>query len=449
MHILFIFGSNGKINTLNAISSPTINRLVQGLHAQQTKITIITNFSNDIRDLGKDISVEGIQVYNMPFLGDHHSMYPYDSEAYTTAFDALFKKINADIIQIYALEYYRGSLIHALQKTSGKVIYVATDFITVCSRYNLLKGNTEICRTGPVSLQTCMQCQTKDASVSKAFFKKMLRLVPDKIIIDLLHKRKNTGLVKSIARQNIYTRQSYINQKQFINRADYLVAPSNKTIDLLKSYGWGNKKSSVITWGLNTVTQTGELQTPNAVCTIAFSGRYVEEKGLHVLLKVLNIIHSKGINFRLIIFGKDFFAHPGNSYVEELKKYGEPIKEKIEFRSYNGNSIDDIAAAMRSIDVLVVPSIWYDNTPLVALEALTNNRKILIPRHSSMAELTEANSIRYNKDEETGPDSLVQVLLHTIQNKNLMYDITHAYRWSQADELQKYMRLYQEVLSEN
>ena len=60
---------------------------------------------------------------------------------------------------------------------------------------------------------------------------------------------------------------------------------------------------------------------------------------------------------------------------------------RITFRGPYGH--EELAEAISSIDVLVVPSVWYENTPFVVLEAFATGRPVIASDLGGLSELVK------------------------------------------------------------
>ena len=86
-------------------------------------------------------------------------------------------------------------------------------------------------------------------------------------------------------------------------------------------------------------------------------------------------------NARLIVFG----APPGGDSGE----YARSIRSRAADRriTFSGRvEPEHIAAALQSIDVLVVPSLWFENAPLTIREAFASRTPVVASRSGGMAE---------------------------------------------------------------
>lgn len=95
----------------------------------------------------------------------------------------------------------------------------------------------------------------------------------------------------------------------------------------------------------------------------------MEHKGLHVLVKAFSLLDAK--NASLLIYG-DTGANP--LYTKLIKEISNEDK-RIKFMGTFPN--DQIMKIFKDIDVLVVPSIWYENTPLVIFSAFAAKTPVI------------------------------------------------------------------------
>lgn len=109
---------------------------------------------------------------------------------------------------------------------------------------------------------------------------------------------------------------------------------------------------------------------------IGFIGRVQREKGIEVLLEAIQGLSQE--QYELIVAGR-----PENeNYIERLKS---------EFRCSNVSFVGYVKAAdfYRSVDVVVVPSIWDEPLPGVAYEPLGFGRPVIASRVGGIPEILE------------------------------------------------------------
>jgi len=162
------------------------------------------------------------------------------------------------------------------------------------------------------------------------------------------------------------------------------------------------------------VRRNQKTYSADSTITLGFLSTLVEHKGAHVLIKAFNSANMN--NLRLKIYGH-YFGH--KDYYNILKDMAGD-NPKIEF--LGAYQYEDMADMLDEIDVLVVPSTWWENSPLVLLRALAHGVPAIV---SDLGGLTESI-----KDGENGftfatgdAASLTKVLRRIGQNPAILNDL--------------------------
>jgi len=111
-----------------------------------------------------------------------------------------------------------------------------------------------------------------------------------------------------------------------------------------------------------------------------FIGTPVEHKGLHVLVEAMNALRDTGAE--LHIYG-DLSIFP--AYARRVKRINKNRRTRFRGRFEH----EDAAKILSRIDALVVPSLWYENSPLTIHEAFMAKTPVITSDIGGMAELTE------------------------------------------------------------
>ena len=143
---------------------------------------------------------------------------------------------------------------------------------------------------------------------------------------------------------------------------------------------------------------------------LGFVGTLVWHKGLHVLIEALRLMPSERV--RLSVHGNtDVFPQ----YVRELRARAEGLP--VEFRgSFTHAQLADV---YEQFDVLVVPSLWPENSPLVIHEAFMSGIPVVGSRTGGIVDLVTHghNGLLY---EGPDPGSLAMELRRLIANRGLL-----------------------------
>jgi glycosyltransferase involved in cell wall biosynthesis len=117
---------------------------------------------------------------------------------------------------------------------------------------------------------------------------------------------------------------------------------------------------------------------------IGFIGTLAPHKGVHVLVEAFRAVSDP--EARLAIHGSET-VHP--SYVAQLRRSaaGDP---RIHFAGpFTEGDQDRVLGA---IDVLALPSVWWENSPLTILEALGAGLPVIASRTGGVPELMAADA---------------------------------------------------------
>ena len=175
------------------------------------------------------------------------------------------------------------------------------------------------------------------------------------------------------ANEQIRHRNEHI--RNVIDNIDVFLAPSHTLEKFYIDMGVNTGKVFYSKYGFNISNiQKHPKQLHNTI-TFGFTGRIIYTKGVHLLCEAFSKVTG---NARLVIWGD-----ASSAYGKDLMtKYS---GKNIEFKGRYHN--DDLQQVLDSFDVLVCPSIWLENAPLVIQEAQAAELPVLVSDKGGMAEL--------------------------------------------------------------
>ena len=164
--------------------------------------------------------------------------------------------------------------------------------------------------------------------------------------------------------------QRYQEALNLFNMADEVTTSSEFTRSLFRRNGW-TRRIRIVAHSVdyNYVRRPELTNQGSREVSFGYIGTISWHKGLHILVNAFRKVKSR--NLRLNIYGS----------VNEDLQYGNEIvrvaKEdtRIEFRG--SFDIVNSAEVMNNVSVLVVPSVYYDNYPLVTLMALAYKTPVI------------------------------------------------------------------------
>jgi GT2 family glycosyltransferase/glycosyltransferase involved in cell wall biosynthesis len=114
---------------------------------------------------------------------------------------------------------------------------------------------------------------------------------------------------------------------------------------------------------------------------LGFVGSLMVSKAPHLLLEAARRMPSGSVSVDL--FGSYLPYHGDDRYRERLA----PLLDDPQVRLHGSVPHEDVVRALRSIDVLVVPSIWPENSPLVIQEAFLAGIPVVASRIGGIPEM--------------------------------------------------------------
>ncbi|WP_227354115.1 glycosyltransferase family 4 protein [Haladaptatus salinisoli] len=241
------------------------------------------------------------------------------------------------------------------------VACVATlhDFWTRCHREQLYRPEGTLC-SGPESVAKCADCYRAAAKRTKADGGSERvsgrRSVDDRYRVPV--ERRRSQLSEALA------------------ATDLLISPSTFLRETFVEYG--TDPDDVVTCRNGIAVERFEDTgfDPAEPLRFGYAGRIAESKGVHLLLEAFRRVEG---DVRLDIFGE---FDPETRYHSRLARSAD---DRVRFHG----RYDDKASPYRAMDVLVLPSLWYENSPLVIQEAFASGVPVVTGDVGGMAELVD------------------------------------------------------------
>ena len=161
------------------------------------------------------------------------------------------------------------------------------------------------------------------------------------------------------------------------------LAPSRFLRDRLLEWGIPAHQISYMRTGIDLESFHWAERTRSDKVRVAFIGTLAHHKGVHVLLDAWSRIPAElRARAELQVFGP--LTH-NPSYIRRLRALAAPTEVELAGRLRRR----DVHRTLAEVDLLVVPSVWYENSPLIILEALAMRTPLLVSDLGGMAELVE------------------------------------------------------------
>ena len=273
------------------------------------------------------------------------------------------ERLRPEVIHAYHLAGLGASAIDVLARQRVPLLYTATDFWSVCTRSILAKPSGETC-SGPDELSSnCLECHHGERLVSRnvpagaARRRAMYRKLASRALADRPGEHPNMRDIRVMLGRNDFVRQR-------INSVDAVLAPTRIVARMLTQNGIRPELVRHSPYGLelDSFAAARERRRPSSTVRFGYVGTLREPKGIDILLEAFKRLPSS-CDASLRIVG-DMGDVP--SYVRSLYE-GACEDRRINFTGIVPN--ERTAEQLEEIDVLVVPSTWYENSPTTILLA--------------------------------------------------------------------------------
>ena len=199
--------------------------------------------------------------------------------------------------------------------------------------------------------------------------------------------------------------------------ADAYVSPSRFLLERYVAWGLPQERFRVIENGVDgTPAPARALDPSGRRDRFAFFGQITEFKGLHVLLDAVSRVPQEVWgDSTLSVFGGNLEFQP-EAFQLRFQTLIEAAGRRARF--FGSYRQEDLAGLMADIDWVVVPSIWWENSPVVIQEAFLHRRPVIASGIGGMAEKIrdEADGLHFRA---ASPESLADKLCRALREDEL------------------------------
>lgn len=306
--------------------------------------------------------------YDNPWIEQHLSQYLAEEKP--------------DIFHLISGYLMTGAAIKAAKKQGLPIVLTLTDFWFLCRRHTLYRTSGQICYEN--SALDCVRCALEEQrrfrwptqqipALTNLFWQAVQPLPPVALQIATVDNRV-AALRAALA------------------EVDVTICPSNFLKQTYLDKGFQARRMYFLRQGLVHIPQQPSLKLPSEQLRIGYIGQIAPHKGVHVLIDAFLQLGSASQQARLKLYG-DVNQFPG-FYRDLQRKASKDHQAGRQIQFMGAFSNQQISQVYEEIDVLVVPSIWYENSPNVILEAFAHQTPVITSNLGGMAELVT--------DQETG-----------------------------------------------
>jgi glycosyltransferase involved in cell wall biosynthesis len=362
--------------------------------ARQDEVFVFYRIANPRRpeyDIHFSIN-NGLNLYAINNTSKYYDSFEktYNNDSISSIFGSFLDEIHPDIVHFQHLFWLSTTFIAQANKRKIPVVFTLHDFWLFCHLGQLLKLDLSICH-GPQDIE-CARCLPPEF-VIKGGHNSVLDLMGksgqiirnSKLQVALLKTfHQHYGKILNVFqnKQTVQMRKRRIHIKEMCSLVNLFISPSNFLRLKFDEFGISKDKIMYLPNGFNLKLFSTFSKKTSQKIRFGYIGMFIPSKGIDILIEAFNSIKARNVELR--IHGAPQSYHQGFiDYPAYLRSLGKR-DNIIWFGAYNNK---DIAKVLSEIDVLVVPSIWYENAPLTIHEALMASVPVITSNIGGMKEL--------------------------------------------------------------
>jgi glycosyltransferase involved in cell wall biosynthesis len=219
--------------------------------------------------------------------------------------------------------------------------------------------------------------------------------------------------------------QAFFMRKRFIQShfslVDLFLAPSRFLLERYVDWGIPPEKIRYEEYGRRVAHLSADLESERpreherSRNHIGFFGQFSLFKGVNVLLEAMKILDEEEYEAHLWLHGANLELQPAE-FQDEFNSLLETTKQNVTLVGRYDNA--ELSSLMANIDWVVVPSIWWENSPLVIQEAFFHGRPVICSDIGGMSEKV-TNGVNGLHFRVGNPASLAQAIRRALSSPGL------------------------------
>ncbi len=233
------------------------------------------------------------------------------------------------------------------------------------------------------------------------------------------------------------------NKSKFV-KPDYSIAITDSVYkNLVEQEGFCTNNTLRINYGIKLLKEelikTKKNNSESFI--VGYLGRFVHEKGVIYLIKAAALLKKYNVRFRIKGNGPEY-----KNYLYEVNKLN--ITEFVEFIEWDDDPID----FYKEIDLLVLPSIGAEGSPLVIYEAMDHEVIVIATKVGGIPDIIEdrVNGYLVNPFSETEIAETIKEIMENGINVGMIENAKKtAQKYDIKNSISEYLNFYNKILDEN
>jgi glycosyltransferase involved in cell wall biosynthesis len=314
----------------------------------------------------------------------------YRSDAVASAFGAFLDRFRPDAVHFHHTTCLSTTCVHEAARRGIRVVYTLHDFWLLCPRGQLVRRDLSLCERHTDA--DCVRCMAWQLRVRggharvRALFGRASRLARLRLPRELYRRFASRPFAREEeALGEIRERTAHV--LDTCARVDRFVAPSHFAKALHVEFGVEAERITVADNGFDLSRARRAPGTPRPASEplrVAYLGTWIPSKGVHVLVEAV-----RDVDPGAVVLDVHGYAPPYDGFEDYEGHLRGLARGAKHVRFHGAYAPEDVPALLAQADVLVVPSIWYENSPLTLHEGRLAGVPVVASGHGGLLELVE------------------------------------------------------------
>ena len=311
----------------------------------------------------------------------------WEEERSLTAFRAQLAALRPDAVHFHHLAIWGSRCLPAAQASGARVLVTLHDYHLLCDVSTLLRPDGELCEDGLRG--ACSAC---------------LRRHP------LLGERWDGRALE--AAWSAAARARFERHRADLAAAHVVISPSRFLARTFERAGFRRADEfEILRAGYPGPVLPPRRRDLARPLRVGYVGGIYSSKGVHVLVRAMR--HLSGEPVELVVHGHlDWFP----DYAAALRREAEGLAVRFA-GPFEPGAVD---AVLSGLDLLVLPSVWYENMPITIHEAHRHGIPVVVTELGGMAEAVEHGSTGLTFPR--GDDSALAAAIRSLARDAALYD---------------------------
>jgi glycosyltransferase involved in cell wall biosynthesis len=339
-------------------------------------------------------TLDGLATYHCLDGGEYARLADYPNHFLRRSFETVLEEFRPEIVHFHHFLSLADDLVTVARASGAAVIYTLHDYGLICPNALLVRDDGALCgKQGPDFFQDC--CPTLVRTIGRRRAAWWIARIPSLARWQLYARQQPVRLLRTLlfaatgqaARWLGDPRRAHVGRKRdfflthtrrLFRDVDLFLAPSEFLLRRYVSCGLPRAKIVFSRYGIRHFLSARRGERPGPV-RFGYIGALHPQKGIELLLEAFRDV---GHGASLHVFGSVFGSPISRNFWRRIRDRATP---NVFFQgAYDNDRVGEILAR---VDVVVVPSMWYENSPLTIQEAFIAGLPVITADAGGMAEL--------------------------------------------------------------